>query len=427
MTRATRATRTTRADAGSRIRSGRRFGGRSLVTEALDGVGSRPGRLVVTVLGTVAGIAALVITIGLGQTAGGQLASRFDAISSTHAEATPETAEGSDGKEHATASLPVDAVARVDGLAGVEAAALLGEVDIGSDAITAVPIHDPSQPQTLTPPVMAASGDVLDAVGGMLTHGRFFDSGHDSRGDRVVVLGRGAADALGVNEVGSRPSIFLGEHAYAVIGILESVDLQPGLVESVIMPFSTARHDYPGVTPARLELKIAVGSSAVVAHQVPIALAPNSPDDFAVAAPAAPSTWEGAVRGDIDLVFIAVGLITLLAGGLGIASVTMLGVSQRRGEIGLRRALGATRGQIAAQFVLESVVVGLLGGVIGAALGVFVVVAISAAQSWTPVLDLGMTLGGAITGGAVGLIAGAYPALRAAHIEPVDALRSAPG
>jgi len=404
-----------------------RFGMRSLIAEALDGVGSRPGRLVVTVLGTVAGIAALVLTIGLGQTAGGQLASHFDAIASTHAEVTPAVATGSDGTEHPTAEIPRDALTRVEGLAGIESAALLGEVDIGKDVITAVPIHDPSLPETLSPPVVGVEGDVLGAMGGALTRGRFFDAGHTARGDRVAVLGRDAAAALGVGDVASRPSIFLGDHAYAVIGILGEVDVQPNLVGSVIIPLSTARHDYPGATAARAELKISVGSASVVAHQVPIALAPGSPDLFTVAAPAAPTQFEGAVRGDIDLVFVAIGIITLLAGGLGIASVTMLGVSQRRAEIGLRRALGATRGQIAAQFVLESVVVGLLGGVIGAALGVFVVVAISVAQGWTPVLDLGMTLGGALAGGAVGLLAGAYPAIRAALIEPVEALRAASG
>ncbi|TAJ46089.1 MAG: ABC transporter permease [Herbiconiux sp.] len=406
---------------------GQGLGARSVITEALDGVGARPGRLVVTVLGTVTGIAALVLTIGLGQTAGGQLASHFDAISSTHAEATAAVAAGADGAEHPTAEIPRDALARLDGLAGVEAAAVLGEVDIGTDPITAVPIHDPSMPETLAPPVVAAEGDLLGAVSGRLARGRFFDAGHSARGDRVAVLGRDAAASLGVGDVASRPSIFLGGHAYAVIGILDAVDIQPNLLGSVIVPLAAARRDYPGATAARVELKIAVGSASVVAHQVPIALAPNSPDDFDVAAPAEPTQFEGAVRSDIDLVFVAIGIITLLAGGLGIASVTMLGVSQRRGEIGLRRALGATRGQIAAQFVLESVVVGLLGGVIGAALGVFVVVTISLVQGWTPVLDLGMTLGGAAAGGVVGLLAGGYPAIRAALIEPVEALRAASG
>jgi putative ABC transport system permease protein len=113
----------------------------------------------------------------------------------------------------------------------------------------------------------------------------------------------------------------------------------------------------------------------------------------------------------------------LLAGGVGITSVTMLSVVERTGEIGLRRAVGATARQIAGQFVAESVVIGLLGGLIGAAVGVFGVVAISAARGWAPVVDPWVALGGIGVGAVLGLLAGGLPARRAARIEPVEALR----
>jgi putative ABC transport system permease protein len=125
-------------------------------------------------------------------------------------------------------------------------------------------------------------------------------------------------------------------------------------------------------------------------------------------------------------VFLILGAIALLAGGLGIANVTLLSVMERVGEIGLRRALGATRRNIAQQFMVESVVIGLLGGLIGAALGIVAVVVVSITQEWTPILDPVVAIGSALLGAVVGLLAGLYPAMRASAIEPITALRGGP-
>jgi len=114
----------------------------------------------------------------------------------------------------------------------------------------------------------------------------------------------------------------------------------------------------------------------------------------------------------------------LLVGAIGIANVTLVSVIERTGEIGLRRALGATRRHIAVQFLLESAAMGFIGGVIGASIGTLVVVAVAGYQSWTPVLDPLVPFAAPLLGGLVGLISGSYPALRAAGMEPVDALRT---
>lgn len=395
---------------------------RDLMVEASYGIGGRPGRLILTILGTVLGIAAVVVTLGMAQTGAGQIAKQFDAIGATQAVAAPGTSK-SGNQDVAKTRLPWDAPSRVSRLAGVESSALLATVDTKSARISAVPLVDPAAVEMANPAVIAASDGLLETVRGEMRTGRMFDSGHSDRADRVVVLGPGAAERLRINRVDSQPSIFIGEDAYTVIGIIDNVKRRSDLADAVIMPMGTARTDFNLSAPEELQMKIAVGSGTVVSEQVPIALAPNTPENIEVKAPPAGGELQRNIRGDIDFVFLALGGVALIVGGLGIANVTLLGVMERVGEIGLRRALGASRTQIAAQFIVESVVIGLMGGLIGSALGVFVVVIVSVIQQWTPIIDLGVAFGAAGLGGVIGLIAGAYPAMKAASLEPVTALR----
>ncbi|MFI2755132.1 ABC transporter permease [Cellulomonas sp. P22] len=402
---------------------GDRFGVRDLVAEATFGIGARPGRLLLTILGTVLGIASVVVTVGLAQTAAGQISKQFDAVAATQVVVQPATSTSMTGQTLPKARLPWDAPERVGRLAGVESAGTLATVDVGAAAITSVPVNDPSQPATLTVPVLAASGGLLETVRGHVVTGRWFDAGHDARGDRIVVLGARAAERLGVHRVDRQPSIFIGEVSYTVIGIIDDVKRRTDLLDAVVLPMGTARADFDLAAPEQLQIRIAVGAGQVVGEQAPVALDPNSPDGFTVQAPPSGSKVRAGVQADINTIFLALGAVALLIGGVGIANVTLLSVMERVGEIGLRRALGATRRDIAAQFVVESVVVGLLGGLIGASLGVAVVVLVSALQEWTPLLDLRVVGASALAGGVIGLAAGIYPALKAAAIEPIAALR----
>jgi len=407
-------------------RAGKRadhFSAQDLIVEASYGIGARPARLVMTTAGTVLGIASLVVTIGFAQTAAGQIAKQFDAVSATQVVIEPGETQLANGGSAATSRLPWDSEQRVERLAGVEGAGLVSAVDIGDRTITAVPVNDPSAPETLGPPLIAVSPGLLAAVRGEVVTGRMFDQGHNDRGDRVVVLGARAADVLGINRVDSQPSIFIGDHSYTVIGIIDGVERRSDVLDAVLIPIGTARADFGLAGAEELQIQIQVGAGALVARQAPIALDPNAPENFSVVAPSSGSGLQENVQADVNIVFLILGLIALLAGGLGIANVTLLSVMERIGEIGLRRSLGATTKNIAGQFIVESAVIGLLGGLVGSAMGVFAVVIVSLVNGWTPILDIWLVLGAALLGAVVGLAAGAYPALRASRIEPVTALR----
>lgn len=400
-----------------------RFSFQDLLVEATADVGSRPGRLVMTLVGTVLGVGALVATIGFAQTAATQIARQFDAVKATQVIVTPGSAQTQSGNSVATARLPWDASDRVERLVGVEAATTIAELTLGTETITAVPVNDPSAPAIASPRLVAAGPDFLDVLGGSLVTGRAFDAGTEERGDRVVILGVRAAERLGINRIDSQPSIFIGDTPYAVIGIYDDLQARGELLDAVVMPVATARADRALAAPGDLQIRILPGTGPQVGEQAPLALLPNNPEGLEVAAPRASSDLGENVQADVNVVFLILGGIVLLAGALGIANVTMLNVSERIPEIGLRRALGATRRQIGSQFVVESIFIGLLGGLMGAALAVLGIVGFSAVQQWTPVVDGWIAVAGIVLGAIVGLVAGWFPARRASRIEPVSALR----
>jgi len=205
--------------------------------------------------------------------------------------------------------------------------------------------------------------------------------------------------------------------------IIDEMQRRSDLKDAVVIPAGAARADFGYAAPDELHLRIAAGSGPQVGRQTPVALDPNAPDSFEVVAPRGSSELGEGVQADVNVVFLLLGAIALLAGGIGIANVTLLSVLERTPEIGLRRALGARRRDVARQFMLESVMIGMLGALIGASLGVFVVVGVSLVQQWTPVIELWIVAAAALLGPAVGFAAGALPARRAARIEPVEALR----
>lgn len=390
-----------------------------LADESLAGLFARPGRTALTVCGTMIGLAALVATLGLSRTAGNRIVGRFDELAATEIVVSPKPAQvGQPG------ALPWDAPERLARLNGVRSAGNLSAVGIGTRLVSASPVSDPTGSDALKLGVVAASPGLFPAVRATVRTGATIDRGQSSRSDRVVVLGPNAAERLGATRVDQLPAVRIGDDLFLVIGILDDVARQPDLLSAVIIPEGTARRMYSLAHPGMVVIDTDIGAAKVLTRQVAAALRPDNIGAVKVASPPEPRRVRDGVQSDLDLLFVLLGAVSLLVGAIGIANVTLVSVIERTGEIGLRRALGASRRHIAQQFLLESATIGFLGGVMGASVGVLIVVAISALQTWTPVLDPAVALWTPILGASTGMLAGTYPSWRAAQLTPVDALRS---
>ncbi|GAA3118795.1 ABC transporter permease [Nonomuraea salmonea] len=208
---------------------------RDLIGESVAGMLARPVRSALTTLGTVLGITTLVVTLGVAATAGNQIVGRFDELVATAI--TVEVPE-----QEFEPLVEWTAIDRLTRLRGVESAAAVAESDDGSNlSVRSNDIVDPSRVTTQSLTVLAATTGLPEAARGRMLQGRFYDTGHVRRGDRVAVIGDQAARALGVTRLDRSPAIFIGRHAYTVIGIMGDLRRERNLSTAVIVPPTAGR------------------------------------------------------------------------------------------------------------------------------------------------------------------------------------------
>lgn len=389
---------------------------RDVLGQAVSTPLSRPGRSLLTTLGTVLGVALLVASLGLTASAGARINRRFDALLSTEVQA-----RASDNRM----PLTEHEAARARALRGVLGAGLVRTLP---DTILAT-LRRPqsasadSAAGVDSPQVMGISAGVLTIMHPRFSRGRGFDAAQESHHAHVALVGSAAAEMLGLDS-GQLPStIYVDGAPFLLEGELAGVRSQDAALLSVVIPDATASDLFASVdAPASLVVETRLGYGDAVAASLPAWLSPTDPSAVSVSTPPDPTELKQSVSSDLTSLFTVMAAVGLLIGVAGIANTTLVSVLERVPEIGLRRALGAKRAQIATQFLLESLVLGAVGGTLGAALGVIGVTAVAVAKDWAPIVPLWVCVVAPLAGATTGVLAGAFPAMRAARVDPIVAL-----
>jgi len=321
-------------------------------------------------------------------------------------------------------TLPPALEARIAALDGVVAVGRLATVE-HEPSLSTLPGGPSGSARTrpITTAIHAVSPGAQTVLGPHLTRGRLLTAGDEAVGARVALVSRVTARSIGIDRAALPRTVYLGGVPVDVVGTYDDVLRHGETLLGLLVPYRTAVRTWGTPTDgAQFVVATRLGAATVIAREAPVAALPRDPTRLVAVTAPDPTRLRGQVGRDLTGAFVLLGVVGLVLGMIGIANTTLVSVLERVSEIGLRRALGAQRGVVAAQFVLESGVTGTLGGLVGASLGTVAIVAVAASRGWTPVVSVPLVLAAAVCGTATGLLAGVYPAWRASRLTPVDAL-----
>ena len=390
-----------------------------LLPSDLFGVGSiglrtRRLRAALSALGIAIGIASMVAVLGISASSQADLLATIDRLGTNLLTVQPgQSFFGDDSK------LPESTGAKLTSLSGVRASAAV--YDVGG--ATARRTERVDAEETMGISVKAADTSLPQTLSAKLADGRFLSAA--SERFPVVVLGSVAARRLGIVSLAGHPQIYIGGRYVTVIGILEPVTLASAIDRSVLigLPYAAATFG-TDANPASAYVRADDKRFTAIRNLVPATANPEHPEEVQVSRPSDALQAKAAAKGAFTSLFLGLGAVALLVGGVGIANVMVISVLERRSEIGLRRALGATRRHISIQFLTESLLLAAAGGIAGAALGALVTAISSTAQNQAVVVPPEAIAGGVVAALLIGAVAGLYPSIRASRLSPTEALRT---